>query len=231
MEETKFITCEIRNYSQNQQSHIHNFGQFLFPLEGTMNIKINNEMIKLNKNIGLFIPPFTTHSFNSLDINKFLILDVSKDLFPFDINDIKIEIDDFWASIRNLLLFEMNNISKGSLDHLILYIISKLPHSIPKSIEYIQCNISGPIYIKDLAQIENYHPNYYLNWFKQKTGMTPNKYIQKVRLEKAKYLIKEKNDSLTVISQKIGFNNSNSFSRWFKIQEGISPLEYKKSLE
>lgn len=61
------------------------------------------------------------------------------------------------------------------------------------------------------------------------TGVTPVAYILQVRLNYARRMISSENTSLTAIATKCGFQNLSHFSKAFKQQFGISPMQYRKS--
>ena len=58
---------------------------------------------------------------------------------------------------------------------------------------------------------------------------TPVKYITEVRIKKAKNMLAYDNLSVSEIAEKCGFASSHYFSRIFKKEVGMSPLEYKNS--
>ncbi len=58
------------------------------------------------------------------------------------------------------------------------------------------------------------------------TGKTPAEFIYSYRLEKAKYYLKDGNNTVMEVAHLTGFKSSNSFSTVFKKHFGISPSEY-----
>ena len=66
------------------------------------------------------------------------------------------------------------------------------------------------------------------NKLKPLTDMSPNEYINKIRMEKAMEMIKGSDMSMTEIAEKIGFSSSRYFSTAFKKYTGITPSEYKE---
>ena len=58
---------------------------------------------------------------------------------------------------------------------------------------------------------------------------TPIKYITEVRIKNAKNMLAYDNISVNEIAEKCGFASTHYFSRIFKKEVGISPLEYKNS--
>ena len=71
------------------------------------------------------------------------------------------------------------------------------------------------------------HPNYLNALVKTHTGLTAKDLIQnRVSLE-AKYLLHSTNLSIKEISNKIGFDDPNYFTVFFKKQEKVSPASYR----
>ena len=64
--------------------------------------------------------------------------------------------------------------------------------------------------------------------FREKLNTTFQAYINKLRIEKAKQLLKETSDSVTEISIKTGYNTIRSFNRAFLADTGLSPSQYRK---
>jgi YesN/AraC family two-component response regulator len=58
--------------------------------------------------------------------------------------------------------------------------------------------------------------------------ISPVKYINSLRIEKAKAMLKNSNFSVEEIAYCVGINDRFYFSRIFKKELGISPTEYRK---
>ena len=58
--------------------------------------------------------------------------------------------------------------------------------------------------------------------------LPPKKYIKKVKLKKAKTLIRITNKNITYIAYDLGYINTSKFSEDFKKEFNISPREYRK---
>jgi two-component system response regulator YesN len=63
--------------------------------------------------------------------------------------------------------------------------------------------------------------------FKQETGETLNEYITKVRIEKAKELLQDKNYKLYDICYTVGYMDASYFTKIFKKYTGVTPSEYR----
>lgn len=65
---------------------------------------------------------------------------------------------------------------------------------------------------------------------KEITGSTPNEYLIIIRMEKAATLLKNKpNMTIAEIAYEVGFSTPGYFSKCFKDQFGITPLQYRNS--
>jgi YesN/AraC family two-component response regulator len=228
MESVSQITCEKRSYSREFKSHQHEFGQFLFPLQGSLDIETKWQEINLNSDYCFYLPPKCDHNYRSIDRNEFLILDIPTQYLPDDTSSMYIQLDKQWASIRYLLLEEARSKENlSSLVDLTRYITNKLKISNPASIEYIHNHYKESIRLETLAKIEHYHPVYYSAWFKKKTGQSLKVYISELRLKEAKHLLNSTGWSMSRISEELGFENSSSFTRWFVKSEGLPPQKYR----
>ncbi|KAA0566651.1 helix-turn-helix transcriptional regulator [Bacillus sp. CH30_1T] len=229
MDRSNQVICDKRSYSRDIQSHQHDFGQFLFPLQGSLDIKTNMQEFNLTSEYCFYLPPLYSHDFRSTDRNEFLTLDIPEHFLPGDTESMYVRLDESWASIRFLLLEESKN-KRGSSDalkDLTRYVTHKLKTNPFASIEYIHHHYKESLSLDTLAAIEHYHPVYYSAWFKRKTGKSPKMYITELRLQEAKQLLMTTSWSMSAISEEIGFENSSSFTRWFVKWEGTTPQTYR----
>ena len=93
---------------------------------------------------------------------------------------------------------------------------------------FMDLHYHDPIQMTDVADFVGVHPNYLANIFKKETNATPKSYLTNLRIRKAKELLLETSDSVSFISQSVGFTDSLSFSKFFKKETGSSPLHYRK---
>jgi signal transduction histidine kinase/DNA-binding response OmpR family regulator/ligand-binding sensor domain-containing protein len=61
------------------------------------------------------------------------------------------------------------------------------------------------------------------------TGLSPNKFIRYVRLHKAKVLLKSPDVNITDVAYSTGFNDPSYFTRVFKKEFSMTPMEWKKT--
>lgn len=65
--------------------------------------------------------------------------------------------------------------------------------------------------------------------FVKKTGISPGKYITRVRIEYAKLLLRAEDVSIAYVAEASGFANANYFAKAFRRETGMSPSEYLES--
>ncbi|MDO4284700.1 MAG: AraC family transcriptional regulator [Eubacteriales bacterium] len=97
-----------------------------------------------------------------------------------------------------------------------------------EAINYIESNYQNNISVSDIASWCNLDPSYFGKIFKDSVLINPQKYILQYRMMKAsEYLM---NTSLPVkeIATLVGYDNSLNFSRAFKNELGISPINWRK---
>ena len=82
--------------------------------------------------------------------------------------------------------------------------------------------------IRELATIVNLSPGRLAHLFKNEVGVSPQRYVNNVRLKKAKELLESGVLSVKQISAEIGFPNVSCFCRSFKARYGTTPKEYRK---
>lgn len=229
------IICENRSYSNQAEIHSHHYSQLILPLEGDMVLKTSKHELTLDENHLFFLPSQCNHEYYSKSKNSFLVLDIPSSAGKFitvtgeDMQSYQL-MDDKWNAIRFILLEEQKNGTKGSLIHLTNYIYELLKlESASKSIEYIHNNLDKKLLIKDLAKLENFNQSYYIKWFQEKTGSTPNEYIRDLRIKKASEYLTETDMSILDISNLVGYEKQSSLTRLFNSKYGIAPAKYRKT--
>ncbi|MCT4606000.1 MAG: AraC family transcriptional regulator [Marinisporobacter sp.] len=95
--------------------------------------------------------------------------------------------------------------------------------------EIINKNIENTPSVKALAAQLNISVYKLQKGFKDFTGDTVYEYIKKVKMEKAKYLLKNTSLSILEIANEIGYENPSKFANIFKRYNEITPLKYRKS--
>lgn len=92
--------------------------------------------------------------------------------------------------------------------------------------EYVEKHYSEDIYLELFAGRLNLTKEYISLYFKNKTGVNLSDYVSRYRVEKAIYLLKNTNERVQDIGEKVGLN-INTLIRAFKKYTGKTPNEYR----
>jgi len=85
-----------------------------------------------------------------------------------------------------------------------------------------------PLDVPALARIAHVSEAHFSRIFRATFGETPHRYLQRRRVERAMFLLRETDLSATDISFKVGFESPGTFSRTFRDIVGRSPRAYRK---
>ena len=83
--------------------------------------------------------------------------------------------------------------------------------------------------IAELAERLEVSQEYLTRCFCKYTGVTPGKYLNQVRIENAKLLLRQGDHSIQFVSDACGFANANYFARVFRKSVGVNPREYARA--
>lgn len=107
--------------------------------------------------------------------------------------------------------------------------LSEEQKRINQVLNYIQENYARNITVRELASLISVSPNYFILFFKKRTGISPAEFLRNFKVEKSKQMLLE-NMSLNQIANVLNYSDAFHFSRTFKKVTGMSPREYKQGL-
>ncbi|MCP2261405.1 AraC-type DNA-binding protein [Streptoalloteichus tenebrarius] len=84
-----------------------------------------------------------------------------------------------------------------------------------------------PLDVPALARIAHVSEGHFTRAFRAAFGETPHRYLQRRRVERAMFLLRETDRSVTEICFDVGFGSLGTFSRTFRDIVGRSPREYR----
>ena len=97
-----------------------------------------------------------------------------------------------------------------------------------RAVDYIKQFFSEDLNMTDIIDKTNYSKAYFNKCFKEYTGTTPTKLINKLRIDKAKTLLCMTSYTITAISETCGFSDYTYFSSVFKKFTGFTPSCYRQ---
>jgi len=105
----------------------------------------------------------------------------------------------------------------------------ELKQIIKSACDYIHAHYQDDLTLTQMAEFSNVSISHFSSLFKRYTGDSLISYINQVRVEKAKELLRNSNDKIYLIAEQVGFSSQQYFIRVFKNITGMSPNEYRKS--
>ena len=93
--------------------------------------------------------------------------------------------------------------------------------------DYIDRNYKKDISAKDVAGILGYSDVYFSKVFKQLFDDNFINYLTKIRIGRAKLLLKDISFNIKEVGKSVGYADSNYFTKVFKRSVGMSPSEYR----
>ena len=99
------------------------------------------------------------------------------------------------------------------------------------AVQYISNNFSDDITVDGIAQKLGISRKYLYAVFKNSCGKSPMKYIMEYRIEKSCDFLKNKSLPISSVAYSVGYPDPFVFSKMFKQKVGLSPSEYRKSLQ
>jgi transcriptional regulator GlxA family with amidase domain len=85
-----------------------------------------------------------------------------------------------------------------------------------------------PLDVPTLARIAYVSEAHFIRSFRATFGETPNRYLQRRRVERAMFLLRSTDRSVTDICMDVGFSSLGTFSRVFRDIVGESPSVYRR---
>ena len=84
-----------------------------------------------------------------------------------------------------------------------------------------------PLDIPSLARIAFVSEAHFIRTFRTTFGETPHRYLQRRRVERSMFLLRETDRSVTDICLDVGFSSLGTFSRTFRDIVGVNPTDYR----
>ena len=94
--------------------------------------------------------------------------------------------------------------------------------------EYIDTHPEEKLTLEELAAKTGYAPTHLSRKFKQETGSSIVDYIQRSKLERAKFLLTNTQQTVDAISDQLGFSSRSYLTNVFKKYTGETPTSYRK---
>jgi len=232
-------------------THMFEQCKFYFITEGECVIFINGKKHLAKAGDWFFIPAGTEHSYYNVKDKPFKKYWMHFDLYP----DVKIveflslpifvrfnkkAQTAFEALVKSAKSAELSDklAVKGYIYNLLVEYVklanpdgvsiqSRTDERLDQVLRYINENLDKELSVATLSEKYFAHPNHFIRAFKDKTGVTPYKYVLARRMETAKRLLEKTDLTTAEISEKVGICDSAHFSRTFKEFYNMPPSKYR----
>lgn len=152
---------------------------------------------------------------------------------------LRLENDEFPKSVRRCVEYakiNKNNLSQIRLTAYLLEVLSSFEQggketekTAENAIMYMENNCREKILPSDVAEYLGMEYSSFYRMFKRETGLSPEKYLNNIKIEQAKKFI-EAGFSFKEIPEYVGISDVYYFFKLFKKVTGLTPSEYRKSL-
>ena len=126
-----------------------------------------------------------------------------------------------------------------NLDETLAHLDSALAHKrklnseaqrlVRKAMAYLHEHYAEPLTRQAIAEHVGLDEDYLTYCFRQELGITPITYLNRCRINRAKYLLKHTGETVTAIALQVGFSDSGYFSRVFRREVGTSPDAFRRT--
>jgi AraC-like DNA-binding protein len=86
-----------------------------------------------------------------------------------------------------------------------------------------------PLDIPTLARIAHVSEAHFIRTFRATFGETPHRYLQRRRVERAMFMLRETDRSVTTVCFDVGFASLGTFGRTFRAIVGETPTAYRNA--
>lgn len=240
----RYVNRTIENSDFIPHNHNNN-SEILYVTNGVGKVEVNGELTELYEGDIIFCPRGTVHTGPGGNCGViYIIADIP---IPEGMNQHFIVHDDekqtarsFFESIYDIYNRPDNETAYKNIEKALCDLIFELSFSIKRKndqskevnalYEAIMYNFSDSTFElgREMEKI-SHSVTYLRRCFKESMGMSPNKYLNLVRINHAKKLIAkriENNISISSIAYSCGFADDRYFFRVFKEYTGITPLKY-----
>lgn len=95
-------------------------------------------------------------------------------------------------------------------------------------VDWLVAHLCGELTIERMAERVAMSPRNFRRVFAQSYGMTPARFVERLRLEQACLRLAEGNATIERIAASVGFHSTDAFRRAFRLRYGSSPGDYRE---
>ncbi|MFW2490908.1 helix-turn-helix domain-containing protein [Clostridium chromiireducens] len=235
--------------SLNYPIHLHRSFEFIYVMDGTLQVYVNNRNFNLKKDDCILILPYEVHSistekysdaricifspeyiktFDSMIYGKFL----ENPVFNLSYNAQALILDKIFRDNVNVLQMKacLYLLCSEIMEYTKLLVSVKNDYELlHKILNYIQDNFAKDISLKSVADEFCYSYTYLSKYLNNVLGISFVDFVNQNRINYSAYLLKNTDEPITDIAYKCGYSSIRSFNRNFFNITGKTPKNYRNS--
>ncbi|WP_256757771.1 AraC family transcriptional regulator [Cohnella sp. WQ 127256] len=250
----------FKGIMQKFPAHFHDYYVIGFIEEGQRHLVCKGEEYVINPGDLLLFNPYDTHSCEQIDgktldyrcinvkpeIMKKAVLEVTgheslpsfKQCVLFqselvsDLQELHLQIsqDESEFKKEELFLTLLEELIQSHSDLTILPMASETSHEIRTVCNYLEDNYTTTITLNDLSALTGWSKYHLLRTFTRKMGISPNSYLETIRVNHAKELL-EQGITPIEVAFLTGFSDQSHLTKFFKRLVGLTPKQYMRIFE
>jgi AraC-like DNA-binding protein len=100
--------------------------------------------------------------------------------------------------------------------------------NVERALRFMREHLGEPLTLPQVARAAGFAPDYFSKLFKQSESVTFERYLQRLRLDRAKQMLVGTSLNVEGVSRLCGFKNRMYFHRAFKNAAGMTPVEFRE---
>lgn len=96
---------------------------------------------------------------------------------------------------------------------------------------YLESHVGQIVTIQEMSGLIFRSQDYLIKHFKEETGMTPYQYLLKRKMQIAERLLRDTAMPIGEVAAQLGYADAHYFSGLFKKERGISPRQFRRSID
>lgn len=226
--------------------HLHYGAEFVFCLEGEIEVTRETDTYTLRHGEALFFMPYEMHSYKTEKNSKVTIMVFSPEFIDeiksgdrytcqkFTVSDAVIDFTSGYIARRDLSVAQIKGLVYPLFCEFLVtnkLTISKNEYSdvVRKSLKFIEQHYHEEIGLEDASRDIGCHYVYLSRCFSENTGFSFSTYLNRYRVARSLYLLKYTQDTITDIAYSCGFGSLRNYNRVFKTYMNQTPSVYRTS--
>ena len=227
--------------------HIHS--ELVYVVEGHVTITVDGVRHTLQAGEIAVLFPYLPHSYDSAPESTVILMMFDPTITPFENMLMKYKPSCFYLKDNGVLplmeravvMYLRGNYKTASayLNATLGELLERLKleerdsadrNVLVRLIAYCEEHYTQPLTVASVAKALYISPGYVSKVFSQKLQYGFREYINALRIQQAKFLLRETDKQIIQIMAECGFRNQSSFNRVFRENGGISPKAYRAAI-